>query len=142
VAPVEGARALVEDTARQALDVRDDDVGGAAGPQDARHVGEHPARLVGVLEHGEEAHGVQALGFEACLLERYVEHLEAVLLARVGERPRGELDPDAVPAALPREVEEEPDRAADVEEASAPAVGLEQVEDLAELLAVEGQLPL
>src|SRR5207237_4834196 len=65
-----------------------------------------------------------------------------VLPARVGERARRELDPDALPAALAGEVEEEADRAADVEEAPGPAIRLQQVEHLAELLAVERELPL
>src|SRR5439155_25000933 len=91
------------------------------------------------LERREQRHRVERAVFETRLLERDVEHLEPVHLSRMRERPRRELEADSVPAPLARERKEEPERAADVEDAA--AVRLERIEHLGELAPVELLLP-
>jgi hypothetical protein len=90
-----------------------------------------------VLEHREHGHHVV---LAAELLDRRVGDVEVELLAGVGERAAAELGPGSGPAAVEREPQEEADRGADVQQVPVAAVGLELVEDLGELLAVELEL--
>ena len=134
VSPVERRRALVEDAAGEAVDVRDDEVRRAAGTEQPRHVAEELPRPVHVLEHGQHRHDV-VLAVQ--LLDGRVVHVEVELVAGVRERASPELGAAPRPAAVDREPEEQPDRRADVEEPGVDAMVLELVEDLGELLAVE-----
>ena len=62
------------------------------------------------------------------------------LVARVRECALAELGAETRPAAVVCQAQEEPDRRADVEHRPLASVGLELVEDLGELLAVELEL--
>jgi hypothetical protein len=59
VPPVERRRTFVQDATGQAVDVRRDDVERTPGREDAPDLGEHPPRLVQVLEHGVESDDVE-----------------------------------------------------------------------------------
>src|SRR5439155_8985201 len=139
VAPVEGARLSTKGAAGEAVDVRDDHVKRASRSKHAGRFAQERQGLHNVLERREQRHRVERAVFETRLLERDVEHLEPVHLSRMRERPRRELEADSVPAPLARERKEEPERAADVEDA--PAVRLERIEHPGELAPVELLLP-
>src|SRR5205814_1290458 len=70
------------------------------------------------------------------------DHLDSERVPRVGKRALAELDSEPLPAAVPREREEEADRATDVQQPILAAKRLELVQDLAKLLAVELELAL
>src|SRR5262245_28042364 len=122
--PVERAGDEVED----ALLVRRREGDDAARCKAAARGAEQGDRLARVLDHVPTRDRVEVASLGVKIVELAVPHLEAEMLARVAGRLLAGVDPERLPAAPPRDGEEEAGAAADVEQAPGSAVALDLVD--------------
>jgi hypothetical protein len=105
---------------RPARGVRGADQPDAARTQHAQHVARERQRVLQVLDHLEQRHGVEAAGFESCAVQRAGHDIETLLARAGGGSGRG-FDAACRDAHALGRLEEGAARAADIEQPEAAA---------------------